>query len=393
MGKLEWFFSEDLVVQDRSGTRHMALSTIHFYRQTEEGRYSENYRQIIRHMCRNLKWRNARMEIHWIPYEKNSRKRIWTSMVIGLILLASVCRMIIRLMEVIPTIEDIYFQAYDNQTRETVIYKYDSDSKKVYEVGTVAGYFHHCKIDSGKKQITGVRSPWYPEEVYEAESDLESGIVRYFLEDGTSVLLRSEQQMRIGNKENIVWDYSFPFDGGEKMLMCYGDEELQYLLYDLKTGNASKIDVPKMNRGVYDIRKSNIWYSMRNGVMQYNVKTNDIKKYLQNASQCSVSDDGRKASYFGSDVKRIYLYDVVRKEKLCTLRAGWNKTFGSISPYSCGWDRSGNYFCYIEHFNRLFGSSDTRIKVYNLSTKTSKCIYLHRNAPATTTYEFIRNAD
>ncbi|MDE7272866.1 MAG: hypothetical protein K2N95_07360 [Lachnospiraceae bacterium] len=328
-----------------------------------------------------------------IPHEKNRRNKIWASTVIVLILLASVCGIIIRLMEDIPTMEDIYFQAYDNQTMETVIYKYDADTEKVYEVGKVGGYFHNCKIDSGKKHITGVRSPWYPEEVYDAESGLESGIVRYSLEDGTSVLLRGEQQMRIGNKENIVWDCSFPFDGGEKMLMCYGDEELQYLLYDLKTNNAKKIDVPKMNRGVCDIRKSNIWYPMRNGVMQYNVKTNEIKEYLQDASQCSVSDDGRKTAYFGDHAKRIFLYDAVCKKNLCILRAGWNKTFGSISPYSCGWDQSGNYFCYVEHFNKFFGSSDTRIKVYNLSTKTSKCIYLQRNAPATITYEFIRNAD
>lgn len=32
---------EDLVVQDRLGTGHMALSMIHFYRQTEEGQYRE----------------------------------------------------------------------------------------------------------------------------------------------------------------------------------------------------------------------------------------------------------------------------------------------------------------------------------------------------------------
>ncbi len=153
-----------------------------------------------------------------IPHEKNRRNKICARTVIVLMLLASVCGIIIRLTEDIPTMEDIYFQAYGNQTMETVIYKYDADTEKVYEVGKDDGYFHNCKIDSGKKHITGVRSPWYPEEVYDAESGLESGIVRYSLEDGTAVLLRSEQQMRIGNKENIVWDCSFPFDGGEKRI-------------------------------------------------------------------------------------------------------------------------------------------------------------------------------
>ena len=91
---------------------------------------------------------------------------------------------------------------------------------------------------------------------------MESGILRYSLEDGTSVLLRSEQQMSIGNKEEIAWDYSFPFDNGEKMLMCYEDEKMQYLLYDLKTQKAKKIEVPNRNQGVYDIRNGRIWYPM-----------------------------------------------------------------------------------------------------------------------------------
>ena len=323
----------------------------------------------------------------------HDKSKIWISVIVGIVLLVTVCRIMFRLMGDVPAMEDIYFQAYNDQMQETVIYRYDADIGEVSEVGKVAGYFHNCKIDSEKKYITGVRSPWYPEEIYSVESGMESGILRYSLEEGTSVLLRNEQQMSIGKKEDIVWEYSFPFDNGEKMLMCYKDEKMQYLLYDLKTQKAKKIEVPNRNQGVYDIRNGRIWYPMGNRIMEYNAKTNEIREYLPDAGQCTISDDGRKVSYFKNRAKRIILYDTGQEKKVCTLRAGWNKTFGSSSPYSCGWEQSGNYFCYIEHFNKFFGSSDIRIKVYNLFTKTSKCIYLQRNAPAMITYEFIRNAD
>ena len=162
-------------------------------------------------------------------------------------------------------------------------------------------------------------------------------------------------------------------------------------LYDLTTGKAKKVDVSKIESEVYDIRDNHIWYSVGNRLMKYNMKTYERKEVLQDATQYTVSDDGKKIAFFENYVKRIYLYDVVREKKRCILKAGWNKTFSSYSPYSSGWDKSGNYYYYIEYYVKLFGSSDTRIKVYNLHTKKSECIYLHRNAPATTIYEFIRN--
>lgn len=94
--------------------------------------------------------------------------------------------------------EDIYFLAYDNRTLETIIYRYDADMKKTNEVGKVAGYFHNCKIDSEKKYITGVCNFGVTEKFDNTESEFKLGIVRYSLEDGTLTLLRSEQQMYIG---------------------------------------------------------------------------------------------------------------------------------------------------------------------------------------------------
>ena len=234
--------------------------------------------------------------------------KIGVSAMIGLTLLVIVSRFIIILSGDMPVMDDIYFLAYDNQTLETILYRFDVDLRKTNEVGKVAGYFHNCKIDSEKKYITGVCNLW-PEAKYDdTESEFKLGIVRYSLEDGTLTLLRSEQQMRIGNKQSIFWDSCFPFDNGEKMLMCYADEEnnFTYLLYDLETSKAKKIGMPKMNRGVCDIRKGNIWYPKRNGVMQYNAKTGELKQFLQNADVCTVSDDSRKASYFGNDNKKFF---------------------------------------------------------------------------------------
>ncbi len=147
-----------------------------------------------------------------------------------------------------------------------------------------------------------------------------------------------------------------------------------------------------MNCVVYDIRNHYICYFVNNRFMRYDIKTKERKEILRNVSQCFVSTDGEHVAYLGNRAKQINLYDITREKKICVLKAGWNKVFSSSSPYSYGWDKSGTYFYYIEHFVKLFGSSDTRIKIYNRDTRRSQYIYIKRNKPATTRYEFIRNA-
>lgn len=291
-----------------------------------------------------------------------------------------------------PVMEDIYFQAYDNKSLETVIYKYDAQTRTVCEIGKISGYFHNCKIDHEKKYITGVRSAFGPESISDAAFNMEFGIVRFSLEEGTSELLRNEQQLRIGNKQQIIWDNTFLFDDCNKICICYKDETFFHMIYDLNTKKAQKIELSQMNCVVYDIRNHYIWYFVNNRFMRYNIKTKERKEIFQNVSQCFVSDDGEYVASLENRAKRIDLYDITREKKTCVLKAGWNKVFGSSSPYSCGWDKSGTYFYYVEHFVKLFGSSDTRIKVYNRDTRKSQCIYIKRNTPATTRYELIRNA-
>ena len=318
---------------------------------------------------------------------KNNRSKILIRIFIVFIFLSVGCWNIVMRLRTASLMEDIYFQAYDNKNLETIIYKYDVQAETVNEIGRVVGYFHNCKINSEKKYITGVRSPFGPNK----DSDFEFGVLRFYLADGTSELMCSEKQLYIGKDASIVWKYTFPYDDGNRICICYKDQDLIYILYDLTTGKAKKIDVSKIESEVHDIRDNHIWYSVGNRLMKYNMKTYERKEVLQDATQYTVSDDGKKIEFFENYVKRIYLYDVVREKKRCILKAGWNKTFSSYSPYSSGWDKSGNYYYYIEYYVKLFSSSDTRIKVYNLHTKKSECIYLHRNAPATTIYEFIRN--
>lgn len=292
-----------------------------------------------------------------------------------------------------PAMEDIYFQSYDNKNLETVLYKYDAQTKTVYEIGRVAGYFHNCKIDHEKKYITGVRSAFVPEQVSDAASNMEFGIVQFSLKEGTSELLRKEQQLRIGNKQQIFWDNTFLFDNCNKICICYEeDESIFFMIYDLETKRAQKLELSQRNYCVYDIRNQSIWYSVNNRLMRYSIKTKERKEILRNVSQCYISDNGGRVAYLKNRGKRINLYDSICEKKICALKAGWNQVFSSSSPYSCGWDKSGTYFYYIEHFVKLFGSSNTRIKVYNTNTRRNQYIYIKRNTPATTRYEFIRNA-
>lgn len=324
--------------------------------------------------------------------KNKSRLRIRISFIIAFVLLSG-CRNIIILVRTAPLTEDVYFQSYSDKSLETTIYKYDIQTKTVQEMGRVSGYFHNCVIDSGKKYITGVRSSFFPIQISDSESDLQFGVVRFSLENNTLELLRSEEQLSIGEEESIVWNYSFPYGDGNKICICYKGQETHYILYDLKTGNAKRMDLLEAKRRVCGIWDNHIWYLTKRGLMCYHMKTHERKELLKGISWCSVSDNGRKAACFKKDAKCIYLYDIARQKKQCILKAGWNRAFESNSLYALGWDQNGNYCYYIEHFVELFQSSDIRIKIYNLQTKKSTCIYLHRNAPASTAYEFIRNTD
>lgn len=45
-------------------------------------------------------------------------------MIVRIVLLVTVCRIVFRLMGDVPAMEDIYFQAYNDQMQEKVIHRY-----------------------------------------------------------------------------------------------------------------------------------------------------------------------------------------------------------------------------------------------------------------------------
>lgn len=123
------------------------------------------------------------------------------------------------------------------------------------------------------------------------------------------------------------------------------------------------------------------------------METGERKETARNMyDSCSISDDGSKVAFFVLDenLRRIHLYDVESGREKCILKAGWNKLYRSYEQYSFGWDKSGNYFFYVELFSRI-SCSDKRVKVYNLQTGKSECIYKEKYS--TGAFEFIRNAD
>ncbi len=71
------------------------------------------------------------------------------------------------------------------------------------------------------------------------------------------------------------------------------------------------------------------------------------------------------------------------------VRARWNTMFEDYYQYAAGWDKSGEYYFYVEIFPRI-GSNNIRVKVYNLRTEKSRCVYLEFKSHGS--FEFVRNA-
>lgn len=321
--------------------------------------------------------------------------KIWLSIIILYTLLFAIRRISMPNTK-ISFMNDIYFESYDNMSsqKETIIYKYDVKTDSVDEIGKVMGYFHNCKIDKEKTVIIGVRSSFFARsDISDPDANLQFGLVQYSLENNTSKLLLSETQIRKLNSGRIIWDYSFPYDNGQKVCICFLNNEYVFVLYDLGTGSMKKIHLPIIAK-VYDIKDNKIWYSSKGKIIIYDLQTEEKEQLINDRNQCSISDDNEKIVLLGNiSVKHIYLYDINKKTEKRILNARWNKTFDCHSSYSSGWDESGDYFFYIEHFNKFFNSSDVQIKVYDLRTRRSKCIYSQRNTSAASAYAFIRNMD
>lgn len=338
--------------------------------------------------------------------EIHLNKRILVYTIIATLLFLG-CRIVMRCS--MPPLEDIYFSSFDNQVngKVTVIYKYDARMKTVYELGQVEGHFYNCKIDSDKRYILGFRnaSPNYPNEEKEIPG-VEFGVVKFSLSDGTSEVVLSDKEMHELAMGDIRWEYSFPFGDEGKVFLHYYDSVHSIstdIVYDIETKKNVRMAMADEIDYIYDIKNNIEWYREKkegrgtiNSIIEYNLETGERKRVTigRSITNCSITGDGTKIAYVGYKSTRIYLYDVNRRKEKCIIKARWNRLFDTTTFYGSEWDRSGNYYCYIEYFPWYFlGKYDIRLKVYNVQTRRSQCIYIDRRAPGSINYEFIKNAD
>ncbi len=291
-----------------------------------------------------------------------------------------------------PPMEDFYFLVYEGMEEppRTIVYKYDVQRDETYEVGRVAGYFHNGEIDSKKEYITGSRGSLINEE----KPDAEFGVVRFSLKDGTSEILLSDEEMHTFEKGKIHWLLSYIGDDGEKVYIhYYGLEGISnvFISYDLRTGERKRTGVPGGKyKEILDISENVVWGIDDSTITRYDMRTGEIRKTAENARSAYISDDETKLAFTRpSDYKHVYLYDMESREEKCILRAGWNIVFSDYYQYAAGWDKSGEYYFYVEIFPRITGNN-IRVKVYNLRTEKSKCVYIEPKSHGS--FEFVRNA-
>ncbi len=302
-----------------------------------------------------------------------------------------------------PPMEDIYISSFDAwaEDKETIIYKYDAQIGTVEEVGRVSGYFFHCKIDREKKYIVGLRNATiYPPEEEKEMPGVEFGVVRFSLSDGTSEVILSYDEIKELETGKLLWEYSFPCGDGEKIELCYHNKYSTIIVYDIEKGEKTRIARPDKAWYVYDIRNDIIWYravrkGRNNDIVKYNMTTREKKIIVPNVDEwnCAISDDGTKIAFLKGGIDDIYLYDVNRKKEKRISKSSINSGFESVTFYSSEWDRSGNYYYYIEHASWIIGGS-TRIKAYNVQTGTSKCVCSFPSESSKYRFwEFIRHAE
>ncbi len=331
--------------------------------------------------------------------KSKKRKRYVVVFVVASIVVITLIPVIIYLRNKIieknmPLMEDFYFLVYEGMEEPqcTIIYKYDVQRDETYEVGRVPGYFHNGEIDSKKEYIMGLRGSLMNEE----NPGAEFGVVRFSLKDGTSEILLTDEEMHTFEEGEIHWLTTYIQDNGKKVFIHYyksGAAFSRRLLYNLKSGERTEITMPeKRIGGVIDIREDMIWYVNTSGTLiQYNNRTGEKREIIEDIGNAYISDDGTKMVFSRNfDYKHMYLYDVENKEEKCIWKAGWNTVFLEYYQYSSGWDRSGEYFFYVEIFPRIMGN-DTRVKIYNLRTGKSRCVY--RESKSQGGFEFVRNAD
>lgn len=203
--------------------------------------------------------------------------------------------------------QNIYFTEYEPERgkEDTIIYKYDPISDKVFEIGRVQGWFCQCIISKDETRITGF--------VREGLAQGIIDIVEYDIITGTITsknVMEKIDELTMG----ASWK-AMLYDEGNKMLFNYIIEEervAKLLSYDFATGESEVIEE---KYGFIDsylaIDEQELWYVSGHTVHCNDSKTGFIRgEELKDSVHCAaISLSTGLIAYSKNDIyhKEIYI--------------------------------------------------------------------------------------
>lgn len=301
---------------------------------------------------------------------KKGKRRIWVFICVTVGIVVAGALILFKIFE--PQ-ENIFFTEYESEYEidDTIIYQYDSKNNTVTELGRVPGEFLNCVINRDETYITGVTDGG----VFE--------IVRYDLIAGTTETLDAEEKIAALTDNNVGWDNSLLYDGGNKIFVSFEDEsgKGKWLLYDLTTDQYDIVEEETIwflsihNNSLWYIADGVDWY--HGSLYQYDLERKEKTKVMESAHYDSVVMPETGLVAYTKDIaeKQIYLYDMRTQESSCITDGGWNTFYGDLDETNSRWSDNGNEFYYIEYFPGLFNEATTKLMVYNVITHRSRCIY------------------
>lgn len=308
--------------------------------------------------------------------KKEKRKRwVYICVIAGIIV-----SVVLILCKIFESQENIFFTEYEGEYEkdDTIIYRYNSKSNSVVEIGRVQGKLHDCVINSDETYITGLI---YKEVSYDGVK-----IVRYDLATGAVETLDATEKIAAltGNHASLI--NSLIYDGGNKIFVDFQDKNggIKWLLYDLTTDQYDIVT----GQGVWSltIHNNKLWYVVNSNMYQYDLESKERTKIMESAQSDSVvmPEMGLVAYTKGLYNDKIYLYDMRTQETSYIAEGGWNTYYGELTWTNSRWSDNGREFFYIESFPELFNASTERLMIYNVITRSSRCIYKAKM----TTHEF-----
>lgn len=299
------------------------------------------------------------------------KRKLWVYIAVaaGIIVLAA-----LLIYKVCEPQENIFFLEYESEyeKEDTVIYRYNSGSKTVDELGRVPGRLQDCVINSEETYITGI--------IYGEDFE----IVRYDLLTGEPERLDAAD--RIDLLTDAGWSDILIYSGGNKIFASFGVNKNgpgKWLLYDVDTDQYEILDKEDAVRTYLTVWEDKLWYIADGGILyRYDLEKKEKTKIKESVPYDAViMPDTGLLAYIkkknGSN-KLLYLYNILTGETVCMAGEKWNTVYGDLERTNSRWSDKGNEFFYIKSFMGLFQESTERLMVYNAVTRTSRCIYRER---------------